>query len=105
MSERLTYINGKLVPESQAMVSVFDRGFLAGHGAFERARTFRGEPFRLEQHLARLYRSLNALRLDLGITQSGMLAATLDLLERNVPLLDPDDDYIVGHYVTRGPYR
>jgi branched-chain amino acid aminotransferase len=105
VTERLTYVNGRLVPESQAVVSVFDLGFLAGHGAFERTRTFRGVPFRLEQHLARLYRSLNAIRLDPRLGQADMLAATLDLVERNRPLLDPDDDYIVGHYVTRGRLR
>jgi branched-chain amino acid aminotransferase len=105
VTERWTYVNGQMVPESQAVVSVFDRGFTSGHGAFERARTFRGMPFRLEEHIARLYRSLNTIRLDLSLTQAEMQAATLELLERNRPLLDPDDDYVVGHYITRGPLR
>ena len=56
------------VPESQATVSIFDRGVLSGHGVFERTRTFRGDLFRLAPHLARLGRSLKAARLSAGMS-------------------------------------
>lgn len=105
MGERMTFVNGRVVPESQATVSVYDRGFMSGHGVFERTRTFRGEMFRLDQHVTRLYRSMRAVRLDPGLSPEEMRAATVDLLERNRPLLGPNDDYFVGHYVTRGPDR
>jgi branched-chain amino acid aminotransferase len=101
----MTYLNGRIVPESQAVVSVYDRGFMAGHGVFDRTRTCDGEPFHLDRHVARLYRSLRTVGLDPGLTEDEMLAATLDLLARNRPLLRPNDDYIVGHYITRGRLR
>jgi branched-subunit amino acid aminotransferase/4-amino-4-deoxychorismate lyase len=63
MAERVAYVNGRVVPESAATVTIYDRGFLSGHGVFERTRTFRGELFRLDAHLARLYRGLAPGRL------------------------------------------
>jgi branched-chain amino acid aminotransferase len=103
--ERMTYVSGRVVPESQAVVSVYDRGFLAGHGVFERTRTCKGKILHLEPHLDRLYRSLKTVGLDPGVSKAKLQSATLDLVECNRPLLGPDDDYIVGHYVTRGPYH
>lgn len=103
MAERWTYVNGRVVPESLATVSVYDRGFMSGYGVFERTRTFRGELFRLDPHLTRLSRSMKAVRLDPGVSPDELRAATVDLVERNRPLLGPNDDYFVGHYVTRGP--
>lgn len=102
MTERVAYVNGRVVPENQATISIFDRGVLSGHGVFERTRTLHGELFRLDEHLARLYRSLRATRLEAGMSLEEMRAITLDLVARNRPLLEPDDDYTVGHYVTRG---
>ncbi len=50
-------IDGRLVPPEQAVVSVFDRGFLYGDSVFESLRTYGGVPFALDEHLARLERS------------------------------------------------
>src|SRR5206468_2548693 len=47
------FLNGKIVPDDQAVVSVFDRSFLYGDGLFETIRICKGEPFRWEQHLER----------------------------------------------------
>jgi branched-chain amino acid aminotransferase len=103
MAERLAYVNGQIVPESAATVSIFDRGFMLGFGVFERTRTFHGELFRLDDHIARLYRSLRMVRVDPGISPAEVRAATLELLAANLPLLGPNDDYSVGHYVSLGP--
>ena len=51
------YLDGALVPESQAKVSVFDHGLLYGDGVFEGIRFYNGRVFRLEQHMRRLYDS------------------------------------------------
>jgi aminodeoxychorismate lyase len=48
------FLNGRFVPEEQAVVSVFDRSFLYGDGLFEAVYLFNGKPFRWEQHLERL---------------------------------------------------
>lgn len=102
MTERTAYVNGEFVPESKASISIYDRGFLSGLGVFERTRTFSGAIFHLDRHIARLYRSLKAVRLDPGLTVEQMHGTTLELVEQNRELLGPDQDYFVGHYVTRG---
>jgi len=68
------YINGKIVPEDEARVSVFDRGFMRGDGLFETMRAYGGRVFMLNEHLARLDRGLEALRF-------GFRSADLDLEE------------------------
>jgi len=57
------YINNKIVESEAAAISVFDRGFLYGDGAFESLRTYQGKPFLLEQHLKRLLGALRQLRI------------------------------------------
>ncbi|HUK66422.1 MAG TPA: aminotransferase class IV [Anaeromyxobacteraceae bacterium] len=58
-------LNGRLLPPEQALVSVFDRGFLYGDSVYEVVRTYRGRPFELDRHLARLERSAGRLALEL----------------------------------------
>jgi branched-chain amino acid aminotransferase len=103
MTERAAYVNGRVVPESEATVSIFDRGYLSGIGVFERTRTFHGELFRLDEHLDRLDSSLKMTRLQTGLSRKELKEATLDLVRRNRPLLGPNDDYSVGHYISVGP--
>ncbi len=57
------YINGKTPSEDKAMVSIFDRGFLFGDGAFETMRAYKGRVFKLDEHIKRLICSLEALRI------------------------------------------
>jgi branched-chain amino acid aminotransferase len=63
------YLNGKLVPSKEAVVSVFDHGFLYGDGIYETIRVYDGVIFRLDEHLQRLFRSasLIGLTIPLGI--------------------------------------
>ena len=61
----LVFVNGQFVPEEQAVVSVFDRGFLYGDGVFEAMRVVNGKPFRWEQHLERLQRGAEFLKIRL----------------------------------------
>jgi branched-chain amino acid aminotransferase len=56
-------LNSRLVPAARARISALDRGFLYGDGLFETLRTYAGEPFALERHLARLARSARAFRI------------------------------------------
>ncbi|QDS98115.1 branched-chain-amino-acid transaminase [Adhaeretor mobilis] len=69
---RQVSINGKLVPQEQATVSVFDHGLLYGDGVFEGLRSYGGKVFRLEEHVKRLYESAQAIRLEIPISQSDM---------------------------------
>jgi len=63
--EQIVYLNGSLVPRSQAVISPFDLGFLYGYGLFETMRAHSGRIFRLEKHLERLLKSAKALSLPL----------------------------------------
>ena len=55
------FIDGALVPESRAKVSVFDHGLLYGDGVFEGIRAYNGRVFKLEEHVERLYNSAQAI--------------------------------------------
>lgn len=57
------YLNGEFLPCAEAKVSVFDRGFLLGDGAYELIPVYSGKPFRLDAHLHRLQFSLDGIRL------------------------------------------
>jgi branched-chain amino acid aminotransferase len=103
MSQELyCYINGKVVKESQAVISPFDRGFLWGDGVYEVTPCFNRRLYRLKEHLDRLYRSLRYVRIDLGMGQEEVEKLTLDLLNKNLPFLAEESVYRVGHWVTRG---
>ena len=62
-NESIVYLNGKFLPKSEAVIPVEDRGFLFGDGVYEATPAYRGEPFLLDRHLARLSRSLAGLRI------------------------------------------
>lgn len=94
---RLVYINGKLLPPSEATVSVYDHGLLYGDGVFEGLRSYGGKVFRLEAHLRRLYESAKAILLEIPLAEHDMAQAVKDTLAAN----EMDDAYI-RLVVTRG---
>src|SRR4029450_12596095 len=100
--ERIAYHNGNFVPEREVLVPFRDRGFKYGDAVFDTTRTFGHRVFRLTEHLERLYRSLRYLRIDPGIGLGELERITEEVLAKNLPLLEPDDDYWVTQRVTRG---
>jgi branched-chain amino acid aminotransferase len=101
-NDRVAYFNGKIVPEREVVLPFRDRGFKYGDAAFDMTRTFRGRPFKLKEHVDRLYRSLRYLRIDPGLSPGEMVAASEEVLDRNRHFLTPDTDYWVGQRVSRG---
>ena len=77
------FLNGQFVPEEQAVVSVFDRGFLYGDGLFETMRVFNGRIFRWEQHLARLQRGLEFLKLNVSLNPANLRDVADRLIDEN----------------------
>lgn len=69
---------------------------------YEITPCFDGRMYRLSEHLDRLYRSLRYVRIDPGMDQAAMEAATLEALAANASRLDPGGMYRVGHWITRG---
>jgi len=83
MTDRLVYLNGKLVPQSEAVVSVYDHGLLYGDGVFEGIRIYGGKVFLLEDHLKRLYESARAIRLEIPISPTELHKATEETVAAN----------------------
>jgi branched-chain amino acid aminotransferase len=102
MAEKIIYLNGSFVPESEAKVSVLDSGFNAGDGVYDVTRTFAHKPFRLRDHTARLFRSLRYTRIDCGLAPAEVEKLTLEVLERNKPMLEKDEEVALWQVVSRG---
>jgi branched-chain amino acid aminotransferase len=100
--DRIAYFNGRFVPEREVLVPFRDRGFKYGDAVFDTTRTFAHRVFKLREHVERLYRSLRYLRIDPGLASGAMIDITEEVLRRNLPLLEPDEDYWVTQRVSRG---
>ncbi len=104
MNEPLAYLNGCYLPFSQAAISVTDGGFVQGVTVAEQLRTFGGKLFRLEQHLARLARSLAIVGIELEMPTEKLGEIARELAAKNHALLEPGDDLGLSMFVTPGPY-
>jgi branched-chain amino acid aminotransferase len=82
-SDVLVYVDGKLVPRSEASVSVMDHGLLYGDGVFEGIRAYNGVVFRLRDHIDRLYESAHYIRLNIPMSKDEMIDAVLTTLRKN----------------------
>ncbi len=81
--EEIVYLNGSLLPLSQARLSPLDWGFLYGYGLFETMRAYSGHIFQLERHLARLSRAAKFLGIDLESDIPNLEKAIYDTLQAN----------------------
>jgi branched-chain amino acid aminotransferase len=94
----LVYVDGRFVPRNEAVVSIFDSGFVLGDGIWEGLRLVNGRFVSLERHLDRLYEGARAIALDIGMTRDAMTAAIQATLDRNQMV----DGVHVRLMVTRG---
>ena len=99
-------VNGTHVPRAEAVVSVFDSGFMLGDGVWEGMRVHRGRIAFLDRHLDRLYRGAKAIAMDIGISREALVERLHGLLAANK--MDGDGVHI-RLMVTRGirstPYQ
>ncbi len=77
------YIDGELLEEQDAKISVFDHGLLYGDGVFEGIRFYSGRIFRLHEHIVRLYESAQAIALKIPMSLEEMEQATLKTVAAN----------------------
>jgi len=105
MSEPLVYLNNRFVPASQAHLNIYDLGIVLGATLTEMTRTFAHRPFRLEDHLARLYRSCKYANLQPPLSLEQTQAKTLELIEANCKFLTPGQDLGIIHFITPGENR
>ncbi len=83
MQNSIVYINGLFTPLEKANVSILDRGFCYGDGLFETMRACKGNIFRPDRHLERLFLSLPLIFIDLPMTQQEVKAVVQETLDRN----------------------
>lgn len=81
--EILIWVNGTLKPRNEAVVSVFDSGFVLGDGVWEGIRVHHGHPAFLEAHLDRLWEGATALMIDVGLSREELSAAIYETLAAN----------------------
>ncbi|MEQ8652145.1 MAG: aminotransferase class IV [Kiloniellales bacterium] len=98
----VAYVNGKLVPQQDATIHIHDRGFIFADGVFDTLRTFKGEIFRLDQHIDRLIDSLAYVRIDSGMSRQDWAEATEAVVAANRPHLPEGEDFWVTQRVTSG---
>ena len=102
MNSAEAYLNGQWIPASELSLAIDDVGFLVGATVTERLRTFRGQVFRLDEHLARLHSSLDIVGLNSDAIATEIGQAILEFVRRNASLMDADDDWGIGAFATPG---
>lgn len=96
------YLNKQLIPESEAKISIWDRGFTMGDAVYDTFRTFKHQIFKVDAHIKRLYSSLRYVYIDPGISSSELTRALESTLEANLPAIEADDDMSIIVRITRG---
>ena len=91
------YLDGKLVDEADAKVSVFDHGLLYGDGVFEGIRFYNGRVFKLEEHMDRLYDSAKVICLEIPMSKADLTQALVDTVRAN-----GERDGYIRLVITRG---
>jgi len=79
----LIYVDGKIVPKNEAVVSVYDSGFLLGDGVWEGLRLHDGKWTFLDAHMDRLFEAAKAIDLDIAMDRNGVIQALLDTQNAN----------------------
>ena len=101
MNDALVYLNGEVLPLSQAKVSVLDRGFIFGDGIYEVVPVYGRRLFRFDEHMARLARSLSKLRIPNPASRDEWLARCRALVAATAEATAAEDQ-LVYIQVTRG---
>jgi branched-subunit amino acid aminotransferase/4-amino-4-deoxychorismate lyase len=102
VTEALVYLNGRMVPASEARLPVYDAGVVLGATVSEMARTFHRRPYRLIDHIDRLYRSLDASRMDIGLSKEALVAIANQLIGHNARFLEEGGELGLVQFVTAG---
>jgi len=92
------YVNGTIAPAEQAVVPVFDHGFLYGEGVYETLRTYRRQPFLFDRHMTRLRKSAAMMALDVPLTDREFL----DRVEQTMAAHEGFDEAYIRILLTRG---
>ena len=99
--ELLTYVNGRVMPYSQALPELQRINMRSAGGYYDSARTFGGQPFQLRRHLERLFSGLKYSNIDPGITIDDLEATSRGIVDANIPLIEGGTgDMVVTQTIT-----
>lgn len=102
-NNRIVYINGEFVPESEAKISIYDSALMFGDMVFEMTRSFNKIQFKLREHLERLYASIKFVHISLKMTINEIETLCHEVVKKNEPFFDAHDEHRLMINVSRGP--
>tara|TARA_B100001093_G_C26846279_1_gene1022947 strand:+ start:2284 stop:3264 length:981 start_codon:yes stop_codon:yes gene_type:complete len=102
MNMRKVWMNGRLIPETEAKLSVYDSALMFGDMVFEMTRSFNKKQFKLREHLERLYVGIKILRIPIDINIDQMEKHCYETIEANENLFRTDDEHRLMIDVSRG---
>ncbi|NAZ37979.1 D-amino acid aminotransferase [Rubellimicrobium sp. CFH 75288] len=101
----LIWVNGRLVPRAEAVVSVYDSGFMLGDGVWEGLRLYEGRWAFLDEHLDRLFEAARAIDLDIGRSRAEIAEALLETQKANGMHTDVHARLMVTRGVKTRPFQ
>jgi len=99
----VSYLNGQTMSHRQALALLQEKGAGSAGGFYDHERTFNGRAFKVRQHLERLYNGLAATKIEPSINVDEMEAISQEILEANLPLLNPGDEFEITQVVNLIP--
>jgi branched-chain amino acid aminotransferase len=103
--EILIWLNGRLVRKAQALVSVYDSGFMLGDGVWEGLRLYDGRWAFLDDHMDRLFDAAKAIDLNIGMTRDQMTSALLETQTANSMQTDAHARLMITRGVKTRPFQ
>ncbi len=101
----LIYVNGQILPKAQAMVSVYDSGFMLGDGVWEGLRLYNGRWSFVDEHMDRLFEAAKAIDLDIGMTRDQLVSALSETQMANGMTNDVHARLMVTRGVKTRPFQ
>ncbi|WP_373355313.1 D-amino acid aminotransferase [Pseudoroseicyclus sp. CXY001] len=99
------WLNGRVVPKAEALVSIYDSGFMLGDGVWEGLRLYHGRWAFLDEHLARLFEAAKAIDLDIGMSADALAAALDETRAANGMQTDAHARLMVTRGVKHRPFQ
>lgn len=101
----LIYVDGRIVPKAQAVISVYDSGFMLGDGVWEGLRLYDGKWAFLDDHIDRLFEAAKAIDLDIGLDRNGVISTLLETQKANGMTTDAYARMMVTRGVKTRPFQ
>ena len=99
------WVNGKLKPKAEALVSVYDSGFMLGDGVWEGIRLYNGKWSFIDEHMDRLFEAAKAIDLDIGMTREQVVSAVLETQSANGMHTDAHCRLMVTRGIKTRPFQ